>query len=90
MRMFNIFMAANFLGLPSCRSFAKGITLKVSNATIKITQKIYSGFSGISRKLAKLFTDKSNRPVKRKLVIIMEDEQVLYILLSGCKAEKRK
>ena len=89
-KMFKIFIAANFLGLPVYRSLAKGITLRVSNATISITHKIYSGWSDSSRKTAILSVSSHSSPVSKTVEIIMDEEQVLYTFGSGCCAEKRK
>lgn len=88
--MFRIFMAANFLGRPSYLSFANGITDNVSNATINITHEIYSGWSGISKKAEMSFINNNRSTVNRAVVIIIEEEQVLYTLGSGCNAENLK
>jgi len=58
-------MKANFLGLPVNLSFAKGMTLKLSKATITITHEIYSGWSASSRKEAILPVVSNNKPVRR-------------------------
>ena len=84
--MFKIFKEEKYLGLPVYRSLAKGITLSVSNATINITHKIYSGWSDSSRKTAILSVSSHNNPVSKTVDKI----QVLYTLGSACCDENRK
>ena len=75
--MLRIFIAANFLGRPSYRSFAKGITHKVSSATMRITQVIYSGCLGSSRKVAISPVVNKSSAVNKIVVISIDVEEVL-------------
>ena len=76
-KIFKTLIAANFLGRPSNLSFAKGITDKVSSATIIITHLINSGLSGISRKPAMDWVKNNSITEKKAVVINKEEEQVL-------------
>src|SRR5687767_11270526 len=76
-RILRILINANFLGLPWKRSLAKGITQRVSRATIRMIQLIHSGFCGISRNVA-ISSVYNNRIADKMMVVNKIDvEEVL-------------
>src|SRR5689334_15601878 len=74
------FVKANFTGLPSCRSFAKGIAVNASNPMIAADKVKYSGCCCISNKVAKGFL-KTIMSKDRNTVDMIRD---MLVLLYTC------
>ena len=72
-----IFMRANFTGLPSCLSLAKGMMVIASVAIMPIHKYKYSGCSEIFSKCATGPAMLNNKADKTRVEIINEVEAVL-------------